>query len=184
MIFTTPYPIRMRPDLNTTTPPDTQPHALATELSDLLPALFHLLRRGGRDRLHEPPPPEVRGQMRMMKILHHAGQITMNDLAERMSVAPPTVTGIVKRGVAQGAVVRIPDPDDGRMIRVELTDAGRERMDAHRAAHVAMLERLIDELDADDRRALGEAIPSLHRLLTTARATHAVESSSSFTRET
>lgn len=155
--------------LSTTTPLDTQPHALATELSELLPAMFMLLRPGGRDRPHEPPPPEVRGQMRMMKILHHAGRMTMNDLAERMNVTPPTVTGIVKRGVAHGAVVRIPDPEDGRMVRVALTEAGRERMDAHRAAHVAMLERLIGELETDDRRALREAMPAIERLLTVAR---------------
>ena len=122
--------------------------------------------------------------MRMMKILHHAGQITMNDLAERMNVTPPTVTGIVKRGVAQGAVVRIPDPDDGRMVRVELTRAGREQMDAHRAAHVAILERLLDDLDAADRRALGEAMPAFHRLLDVARAANAVETPDAFVKET
>jgi DNA-binding MarR family transcriptional regulator len=174
----------MHLDLDTTTPPNTQPHALATELSDLLPAMFMLLRPGGRDRPHEPPPPEVRGQMRMMKILHHAGPMTMNDLAERMNVAPPTVTGIVKRGVAQGTVVRIPDPEDGRMVRVELTDTGREQMDAHRTAHVAMLERLVEALNAEDQRALQGAIPALQRLLTVARATTATETPSSFTRET
>jgi Mn-dependent DtxR family transcriptional regulator len=43
----------------------------------------------------------------MMTILRHAGQLTVNDLAEAMHVAPPTVTGIVKRMVAQGDVVRI-----------------------------------------------------------------------------
>lgn len=169
--------------LSTTTPPDTQPHALATELSDLLPAMFFLLRSGGRDRPHEPPPPEIRGQLRMMKILRHAGQLTMNDLAEAMNVTPPTVTGIVKRGVAQGTVVRIPDPEDGRMVRVELTDAGRDRMDAHRAAQVAMLGRLLGDLDADDQRALQEAMPALQRLLAIARTVDTVANPCSFTKE-
>lgn len=170
--------------LSTTTHPDTQPHALATALSDLLPAMFYLLRPGGRDRPHEPPSPEIRGQLRMMKILRHAGQLTMNDLAEAMHVTPPTVTGIVKRGVAQGTVVRIPDPADGRMIRVELTDVGRDQMDAHRAAHVAMLERLLGDLDADDQRALQEAMPALHRLLTIARTVNTVAIPCSFIKET
>lgn len=106
----------------------------------------------------------------MMKILRHAGQLTMNDLAEAMNVTPPTVTGIVKRGVAQGTVVRIPDPEDGRMVRVALTDVGRDQMDAHRAAHVAMLERLLGRLDTDDQRAIHDAIPALKRLLTIARS--------------
>ena len=185
MSFTVSHPIRMHPDLTTTTttPPDTEPHALATELSDLLPALFMLLRSGGRDRPHEPVPPEVHGQMRMMKTLHHLGQMTMNDLAEAMNVTPPTVTGIVKRGVAQGTVVRIRDPKDGRLVRVELTDAGREQMAVRRAAHIAILERLVSALDADDRRALQGAIPALHRLQTVARTSPGIGTSRSCTRE-
>jgi DNA-binding MarR family transcriptional regulator len=106
----------------------------------------------------------------MMKILRHAGQLTMNDLAEAMHVAPPTVTGIVKRGVAQGIVVRIPDPEDGRLVHVALTDAGRDQMEAHRAAHIAMLERLLGNLDAGDQRAIHEAVPALERLLAIARS--------------
>lgn len=144
---------------------DVTAHTLAGELSDLLPPMHFLLRPGHRDRRDDPPSPEMRGQFRMMMILQHAGRLTMNDLAGAMNVTPPTVTGIVKRMVAQGDVVRIPDPDDGRTVRVELTDAGRARMDAHRALHVAKLERLLAQLDADDRRAIERAVPALWRLL-------------------
>lgn len=145
----------------------------ADTLADLLPPMHFLLRpgrHGERDRTHEPPTPEVRGQVRMMMTLQHAGRLTMNDLATAMNVTPPTVTGIVKRLVAQGDVVRIPDPDDGRTVRVELTDAGRARMDAHRAQHVAKLQHLLTQLDDDDQRSIGSALPALQRLLAVARS--------------
>jgi len=148
--------------------PDVSAHAVARQLSALLPPMHFLLRpgrHGSHGRRDEPPTPEMRGQFRMMLILQHAGQITMNDLATAMNVTPPTVTGIVKRLAAQGDVVRIPDPEDGRTIRVELTEAGRARMEAHRAQHVAKLEHLLAQIDEEDRRAIEQAVPALWRLL-------------------
>ncbi len=149
---------------------DVSARTLAGQLSDLLPPMHFLLRPGHRTRHAEPPSPEVRGQFRLMLILHHAGQLTMNDLANAMNVTPPTVTGIVKRMVAQGTVNRVPDPEDGRTFRVELTDAGRERMAAHRMSHVAKLERLLDQVDGEDRRAIEAAIPAFWHLLSVAHA--------------
>lgn len=147
---------------------DVSAHALAGKLSDLLPPMHFLLRPGHRQRPADPPFPEVRGQFRLMMILHHAGQLTMNDLAVAMNVTPPTVTGIVKRMVAQGAVVRIPDPDDGRTMRVELTESGRAQMAAHRAAHVAKLEHLLVQIDDEDRAAIERALPAFWHLLSVA----------------
>lgn len=154
-----------------TTQSDIPTITLARQLSELLPAMHFLLRPGGRERGGEAPSPEVRGQFRMMKMLHHAGQLTMQDLAEAMHVSAPTVTGIVKRGVAQGIVVRTPDPADGRSVQVALTDVGRAEMAARVEAHVATLGGLLDALDDADRRAIGEALPALERLLAVARDT-------------
>lgn len=154
---------------------DVTARSLAGQLSDLLPPMHFLLRPGNRNRRAEPPSPEVRGQFRVMMILHHAGQLTMNDLATAMNVTPPTVTGIVKRMVAQGTVDRLPDPEDKRTFRVELTDAGREHMSAHRAAHVAKLERLLDQIDGEDRQAIERAMPAFWHLLSVAHAADAVD---------
>lgn len=154
--------------------PDVSAHTLAGQLSDLLPPMHFLLRPGHREPHAEPPSPEVRGQFRMMMILQHAGRLTMNDLATAMNVTPPTVTGIVKRMVAQGTVVRIPDPDDGRTVRVELTDDGRARMAAHRAQHITKLERLLDQVDAEDRQAIEVAIPAFWHMLSVAHAANSV----------
>ncbi len=154
--------------------PEISAHAVAVSLSDLLPPMHFLLRPGHREPHAEPLPPEVRGQFRMMMILQHGGRLTMNDLATAMNVTPPTVTGIVKRMVAQGDIVRIPDPDDGRTVRVELTDTGRARMAAHRAQHVAKLERLLDQIDDEDRRAIEAAIPAFWHMLSVAHAANSV----------
>ena len=51
-------------------------------------------------------------------------------------VTSGTMTSRLDRLVARGFVTRRPDPADGRIVRVRLTDAGRERVDA---AFVALL---------------------------------------------
>lgn len=46
------------------------------------------------------------------------------ELAERLSVEPPTITRIVRRMESCGFVERRPDPSDARSFRVHLTDKG------------------------------------------------------------
>lgn len=51
--------------------------------------------------------------------------LTMHELAERMSCEASNVTFVVDRLEASGLVQRAADPDDRRVKRVSLTDAGR-----------------------------------------------------------
>jgi DNA-binding MarR family transcriptional regulator len=55
---------------------------------------------------------------------------------------------------AAGLVRRVPDPDDGRGLLVELTDAGRHAVDGVVGDHLANEERLLAPLDEEQREAL------------------------------
>jgi DNA-binding MarR family transcriptional regulator len=104
------------------------------------------------------------GQWRVLGILHHHESQTMNDLASRMDVAPPTVTGIVRGLVERGLVERNHDPDDWRVVRITITDAGRETFAAHWRDRRAMMTRVLQELDDDAILRLRAAIPAFHAL--------------------
>jgi len=52
--------------------------------------------------------------------------LTPGELAQRIGVETPTVTRAAQRMEATGLVRRIPDPDDARLVRVYLTERGRE----------------------------------------------------------
>ena len=79
--------------------------------------------------------------------------LSMGELADRLFCDASNVTGIVDRLESRGLVERQADPDDRRVRRLVLTDAGRELWQAH---HDRGLDGVpcVANLSADDRRAL------------------------------
>ncbi len=65
-------------------------------------------------------------QARVMFTLIEHGERTAGELAEEVSVSPPTITGITDRLVKQGLVERREDPRDRRIVVLGLTDEGRK----------------------------------------------------------
>ena len=102
-------------------------HALETWEFDVLAAL----RRAGAP--HELSP----------------GQLLVQTL-----VSSGTMTNRVDRLVTRGLVQRRPDPDDGRSVRVRLTDAGARAVDAALADLVRAEHRMLGVLSLDERHAL------------------------------
>lgn len=64
-------------------------------------------------------------QVRVLFELVEAGERSAGELAEALSVAPPTITGLTDRLVKQNLVERREDSRDRRVVRLALTDEGR-----------------------------------------------------------
>jgi MarR family transcriptional regulator, organic hydroperoxide resistance regulator len=64
-------------------------------------------------------------QVWALTILKREPELSLGDLAERLFAHPSTVSGIVDRLEARGAVRRVTDPDDARGLRLSLTPTGR-----------------------------------------------------------
>lgn len=98
--------------------------------------------------------------------LEQSGPTRVGALAEGEHLTQPAMTQLVSRLQARGLVERRPDPADGRVVLVALTDAGRQLVTDRRAARArALAERLARLRDAE-RAALAAALPALERLLT------------------
>jgi DNA-binding MarR family transcriptional regulator len=93
-----------------------------------------------------------------------AGPLTLGDLALREQVAPPTITRAVTGLEADGLVVRQVDPDDRRVVRVEVTPAGRRLLERARTRKNAWLARRLRGLAPDEVERLAEALAALERL--------------------
>lgn len=65
-------------------------------------------------------------QLRLMLLLRDNPGVTAGELASRLAVTPPTISGIVDRLVRLGFVRRDDDPNDRRLVRNSLTEAGEE----------------------------------------------------------
>ena len=58
--------------------------------------------------------------------LDDAGRVSQNELGRLTAMDPATVWGVVNRLMRQGYVAQSPDPNDARLVMVELTEAGRK----------------------------------------------------------
>jgi len=67
-----------------------------------------------------------RGQPFMLRVLWAEEGLTQTELARRLHRTPATITNMLQRLQKAGFVERRPDPQDQRISRVSLTEAGRE----------------------------------------------------------
>jgi DNA-binding MarR family transcriptional regulator len=75
-------------------------------------------------------------------------------LARRCFVTPQTMHRVVATLEEDGLVSRDADPDHGRVLRTRLTPAGRSLERGCRAAVDEVQERMLADLDDDDRATL------------------------------
>ena len=96
-------------------------------------AAIGLAARQLRARMERWCEKEGLGETRLgiLFMLRHAGAaVPLGALAARMHVTPRNVTGLIDHLERDGLVARIPDPDDRRSVLAQLTERGRERVDA------------------------------------------------------
>jgi DNA-binding MarR family transcriptional regulator len=103
--------------------------------------------------------------MAVLSRLDREGPAGVSDLAAAQKMRPQSMAQTVKEMEASGLVSRRPDPDDGRRAFVELTDEGRAKLRAVRAAREDWLaQALHHELDADEREHIRVALELLSRV--------------------
>jgi len=103
-------------------------------------------------------------QRSVLTTLDCRGPLQMGELASIEAVAPPSITGIVRRLEERGLVRRSPDPEDARAVRVEATEAAKRLVAALRSERNAFLLGRLGDFDDDELAAIRAALPLLRRL--------------------
>lgn len=125
-------------------------------------AKAHRARSGahlGRIGLHP-------GQETVLKLLAEEDGQTMSQLAQALSVQPPTVTKMITRLAAQGLVRRTAAENDGRLARVKLTDDGRARIEDIDRAWKRLEKEALAGFDDKDRKRIRKLLREIERNLT------------------
>ena len=78
----------------------------------------------------------------------------MGDLASALGIGQSSVTAACQRLEAQGLITRTRLSTDDRVVQVELTPAGSERVDSWRAHRNEILVDLLRDLNPDEREQL------------------------------
>jgi DNA-binding MarR family transcriptional regulator len=93
-------------------------------------------------------------QYRSLVVLASRGPQSVVALAEAVAVTPPTVSRLCDRLVRKGLVRRREDARDRRAVRLVLTRAGRELVDAVTVRRRAEIARLLDAVPLDTQRSI------------------------------
>jgi DNA-binding MarR family transcriptional regulator len=96
--------------------------------------------------------------------LERSGPTRLTVLAASEGVTQPAMTQLIARMQESGLVTRSADPEDGRVVQVQITDAGRELVAGRRAARAERLRALLDTLSPADQDALAAALPAINAL--------------------
>jgi len=134
---------------------------LAGDLGAVLERLVALIRSLNTDN------PMSRSASGTLATLERSGPSRLTALAARESVTQPAMTQLVSRLEDAGLVRREPDPSDGRVVRVVITDEGRALMARRRDERAGRLATLLAQLTPEQQQVLAGALPALNALAET-----------------
>ena len=144
-------------------PADTQRIEVANRLHS---AAIHLLRRARRvDAESQLPAP----QLSALSVVVYGGPITLGALASAEQVRPPTMTRLIGAMESAGLVVRHPDDNDGRIVRIAATAAGRRLLEQGRDRRIAVIAAELEALPAGDLKAIAGALDAIEKVAGTPR---------------
>ena len=84
-------------------------------------------------------------------------------LAEALNVTPPNVTGIIDRLVEQGLVSRTENPEDRRIMLLQITEKGRELLNNLREKRVNAMTKILGHLTIEQLAIQKQAVVDLIR---------------------
>lgn len=93
-------------------------------------------------------------QLRVLFLLRESPGVTAGELASRLAVTPPTISGIVDRLVKLDLVRREDDPNDRRLVRNHLTAEGEQRCSKLEEGGDQFTRRILVEMDDEELDAL------------------------------
>jgi DNA-binding MarR family transcriptional regulator len=97
--------------------------------------------------------------------IERTGPRRLTDLAAGEGVTQPSMSALVNQVEGLGLVERQSDAQDGRVVRVAITRAGREHLSTLRRVGASVFELLIDKLESAEAASVRAALPAFGRML-------------------
>jgi DNA-binding MarR family transcriptional regulator len=104
-------------------------------------------------------------QYTTLSVLRVRSGLSNAQLARRSFMTPQSMSEVLARLEQKGLIRRDPDPDHGRVLRVELTGAGHEALAACDGVVAEIEETMLGQLAAGEREQLAAWMVSCVRML-------------------
>ena len=105
-------------------------------------------------------------EMHTVEIIGKREEVTMGELAKAAKVTQGTMSVMVKKLVKKGLVERNGSPEDLRVIRVRLTDKGREAYAQHREMHMKATREWLSLVSEEEQEIMLMVLNKINRFLT------------------
>jgi DNA-binding MarR family transcriptional regulator len=100
-------------------------------------------------------------QAKVLYLVQAEPDMRMSDLAGRLGVTLPSISGVVDRLVDQGFITRRDDPADRRQALVRISDAGVDQLERFRELNARQVRALLARLDMADLAVIERALDIL-----------------------
>jgi DNA-binding MarR family transcriptional regulator len=140
----------------------TTPEEQAMAVADAVHATFRATIAATRATQGLPALPEA--QVAVLRTLRSSPPMTPAELAQRLCLARPTISNLLRDLEAAGLVTRARSEVDRRSVILTITERAREVQDAFHRGRGEVVTSAWAALDESDRAALATAEPSLRRL--------------------
>ena len=107
------------------------------------------------------------GQPPLLRELWEEEGLTQTELSIRLKLTPATVTRMLQRMEKSGFILRKPDPDDQRVSRVYLNDAGRDVQQRVETVFTTLEAEGFANLTPEERDVLRRLLLQVRQNLTT-----------------
>lgn len=118
------------------------------QVVDRLDAIFSRIGRLARRRV--PDDTLTFGQFAVLRMLFHEGRLAMGAIAEHLGISLAGATGIIDRLVIQGVVERTRSREDRRVVWVDLSPQGRDRMMHLKDERHQQMQQLLQPLSPEE----------------------------------
>ena len=93
-------------------------------------------------------------QFSALKFIRDNKNTTVSDLAEKLQLSKSSATQLSERLVKSSSVKRINDTSDRRIVRLEITEAGREQIVELKRKMIEKMKKVFSKIPAKDIREL------------------------------
>jgi DNA-binding MarR family transcriptional regulator len=129
-------------------------------------SLGYLVNRAARSLAHQlaeelRPSGVAVGQWPVLLLLWSRDGMSQAELSRGVAIEPPTMVRTIDRMVRDGLVTRAPDPADGRVARICLTERGRSLRDELVPKAAAVNVRNLSRMTEDEGRTLQRLLGKL-----------------------
>jgi len=104
-------------------------------------------------------------QRRILYLLDLKGPNPMSQIARLVGCTLPAATGVVDKLVRSGQVERIAAPEDRRIVKVALTETGRQTLAELKKVHEQRLAEVLAHLSPEKRDELIHSFAKIHDIL-------------------